>query len=478
MLVFQDRVGFTMKERLQLVSLPQMGSSDSLDSERRTERPSKGRCHKPIVNRIAYARMSHSSTEVAGYTVEYVGVSMKRNGHLVEMGMYFSVIEVAAGEPCMRVRVHRDGFGGPFWDDSGNFMVIEQDVHSQPSSLAGRSSRTFAGMSGERLPLPVEELRKKCPGCRLMAHLTEGLCVACREGLKVSYDDVMVRRSPTDPGVVCLTYSLLQDKKGPWSEQCRISEICRIITERKSYRRYKNAELPRPVAAKATRAGKFQPVRVPSYRGMPGSSSSAMAGSAACALGPAGFWGWCVPVTAANDELMPFYTTPGSAEEPVRPRIDQCPQGAQDRPRIKNDCLHGLKQLLGGEGPPTLEEPASLEQWHVRNGLEDQHRNRRIEVAKGGMESMVMHGPLTQQGQEPNDMCGYQEQGDAQRGIEREAHDEAMERDCVICLAAVPKFICIPCGHVCVCGNCRHFVNEKCPMCREDVERVLEVFFP
>ena len=123
-LVFQDRVGFTMKERLQLVSLPQMGSSDSLDSERRNERPSKGRCHKPIVNRIAYARMSHSSTEVAGYTVEYVGVSMKRNGHLVEMGMYFSVIEVAAGEPCMRVRVHRDGFGGPFWDDSGSCLVV------------------------------------------------------------------------------------------------------------------------------------------------------------------------------------------------------------------------------------------------------------------------------------------------------------------------------------------------------------------
>jgi hypothetical protein len=34
----------------------------------------------------AYARMRHSSTKIAGYTVEYVGVSMKKNGHLVEMG--------------------------------------------------------------------------------------------------------------------------------------------------------------------------------------------------------------------------------------------------------------------------------------------------------------------------------------------------------------------------------------------------------
>ena len=76
-----------------------VGSSDSPDSERLNERPSKSRFHKRIVNRRItteeYARMSHSSTEVAGYTVEYVGESMKRNGYLVEMGMYFSVNDLA-----------------------------------------------------------------------------------------------------------------------------------------------------------------------------------------------------------------------------------------------------------------------------------------------------------------------------------------------------------------------------------------------
>jgi len=384
---------------------------------------------------------------------------MQRNGHSVKEGMHFRVMEVAAGEPGTRVRVHKDGCGGPFWENSENFIVIKQDVplpssrftnsslpvgNSPPSSLL-RAARP-SSVAGSQLPY-----KKNCPGCRSMAYLTEGICVECSEGLKVSYNDVVVCQSATDPGAVWLEYSLLQDKNGPWSEQCRINEITRTISERKSYRRYKKAEL-------ATRAV-----------GTPGRISSATAGSAACALGQYGYpaepgrW-WYVPITVENEDLQPSSTTSGSAEEAVRPRVDQCSVETKSRPRIKQECLYDLKKrLMGDEAPPMMEGPTSIEQGPAGFGLEDRSRSRCLEDAKAGMEPLVMHGSSTQRGQ-----------GDAQRNVERTAMDEDC---CVICWVLEANFACVPCGHICVCENCRECLKGVCPMCRQPAAQLMKVFF-
>ena len=429
---------------------------------------------KPKRRLVNYSLLGSGTCHVAGYTVEYVGVSMQRNGHLVKEGMHFSVKEVAAcleGEPGMRVRVHRNGCGGPFWENSENFMVIEQDV-PLPSSQFTNSSLPVGNSSPSSLlraakPSSVagSQLRykKNCPGCRSMAYLTEGICVECSEGLKVSYNDVVVCQSATDPGAVWLEYSLLQDKNGPWSEECRINEITRTISKRKSYRRYKKAEL-------ATRAV-----------GTPGRISSATAGSAACALGqygyPAGLgrW-WYVPITVENGDMQPSSTTSGSAEEAVRPRVDQCSGETKSRPRIKQEWLHDLKKrLMGDEAPPMMEGPTSIEQGPAGFGLEDRARSRCLEDAKAGMEPLVMHGSSTQRGQELHDLCGYQKQGDAQRNIERTAKDDDR---CVICLEIEANYVCVPCGHICVCDNCQHSVKGFCPICRQEVAQLMQVFFP
>ena len=88
---------------------------------------------------VNYSLLGSRTCRVAGYTVEYVGVSMQRNGHLVTEGMHFSVMEVAAGEPGTRVRVHKDRCGGPFWEKSENFMVVEQDVPLPRSQFTNSS---------------------------------------------------------------------------------------------------------------------------------------------------------------------------------------------------------------------------------------------------------------------------------------------------------------------------------------------------
>ena len=69
---------------------------------------------KPKRRLVNYSLLGSGTCHVAGYTVEYVGVSMQRNDHLVKESMHFSVMEVAAGEPGTRVRVHKDRCGGPF----------------------------------------------------------------------------------------------------------------------------------------------------------------------------------------------------------------------------------------------------------------------------------------------------------------------------------------------------------------------------
>eukprot|EP01084_Bolivina_argentea_P119940 212639_1 len=38
--------------------------------------------------------------------------------------------------------------------------------------------------------------------------------------------------------------------------------------------------------------------------------------------------------------------------------------------------------------------------------------------------------------------------------------------ECVICLEKNREFICVPCGHLCLCKECKDLINQKCPICR------------
>eukprot|EP01084_Bolivina_argentea_P023232 43324_1 len=53
--------------------------------------------------------------------------------------------------------------------------------------------------------------------------------------------------------------------------------------------------------------------------------------------------------------------------------------------------------------------------------------------------------------------------------------------ECVVCLDAKRNHIIIPCGHVCICGQCKEAYEQqddaKCPMCRGSIESILKAFF-
>ena len=48
---------------------------------------------------------------------------------------------------------------------------------------------------------------------------------------------------------------------------------------------------------------------------------------------------------------------------------------------------------------------------------------------------------------------------------------------CAICYENMGDFICIPCGHIYMCGICANrYENEKCGICREKIDGIYKVF--
>ena len=53
-----------------------------------------------------------------------------------------------------------------------------------------------------------------------------------------------------------------------------------------------------------------------------------------------------------------------------------------------------------------------------------------------------------------------------------------VDAQCVICFEGVRDHLCLPCKHLCVCARCVSGTSlETCPMCRQPVEEILNVFW-
>ena len=51
-------------------------------------------------------------------------------------------------------------------------------------------------------------------------------------------------------------------------------------------------------------------------------------------------------------------------------------------------------------------------------------------------------------------------------------------RSCVVCLAAPPSTVLVPCGHLCCCLTCSNSAGmTKCPICRSHIGQRIEVFY-
>lgn len=56
--------------------------------------------------------------------------------------------------------------------------------------------------------------------------------------------------------------------------------------------------------------------------------------------------------------------------------------------------------------------------------------------------------------------------------------DEHVENSCVICCTQPRNCILMDCGHVCCCHSCyQAFPHQRCPICRQDIIRVLPLHY-
>lgn len=62
--------------------------------------------------------------------------------------------------------------------------------------------------------------------------------------------------------------------------------------------------------------------------------------------------------------------------------------------------------------------------------------------------------------------------------VSKNSVGEQIENICVICLSEPRNCIIMDCGHVCCCYSCyQALVQRKCPICRQDISRVLPLHF-
>lgn len=44
---------------------------------------------------------------------------------------------------------------------------------------------------------------------------------------------------------------------------------------------------------------------------------------------------------------------------------------------------------------------------------------------------------------------------------------------CQICLSNEKKYVCVPCGHKCLCFECKTRIDNICPICRTDIDVII-----
>jgi hypothetical protein len=50
------------------------------------------------------------------------------------------------------------------------------------------------------------------------------------------------------------------------------------------------------------------------------------------------------------------------------------------------------------------------------------------------------------------------------------------EPECNICYINVKKYACIPCGHMCMCGECANRIVDKCPICKDKITDIIKIY--
>ena len=63
-----------------------------------------------------------------------------------------------------------------------------------------------------------------------------------------------------------------------------------------------------------------------------------------------------------------------------------------------------------------------------------------------------------------------------QNVIDKKGEDKTPPNECVICLDRKKDTVLIPCGHICICLHCSESYKTSCPICREKITTVQQIY--
>jgi len=358
-----------------------------------------------------------------GMVVAYTGVTLIRNGHVVEVGMEFAVVEVKHGDDLGTcVKLYNKGFGGPFWAPLTDVIAVagdgvsDVDVSQRANMLVTlRQMQSAASQKGKGKMQWTDFTRRfKCGGCCTYGPipLENGICKQCHTALSITYDDVTIRHlfDAHLPGMVELTYRVLKD----WTERCPIHKIEEQVRFRKCTRKYK------------------EQLRLMSRSCRSRDGYASCAGEASVPVLPE-YMMCLVPSDAFTYLPCTYFPCDGNIYH-LNSRVE-CDGGVE---------CHGSAECYG-------------DVYQADSGVE----------SDGG-------------GQRDVESCRYGNSSDVKPNRAVDAESANQDFGCVVCMERLPNQLMWPCAHLCLCAQCVEAATAKgtCPICIRKITQVVEVFLP
>ena len=74
------------------------------------------------------------------------------------------------------------------------------------------------------------------------------------------------------------------------------------------------------------------------------------------------------------------------------------------------------------------------------------------------------------------DCCDPQLKNNKLRPISPSIVTENKLEQCNVCLSNKKNYACVPCGHLCLCGECSNKITDKCPICNNEITSIIKIF--
>ena len=131
-----------------------------------------------------------------------------------------------------------------------------------------------------------------------------------------------------------------------------------------------------------------------------------------------------------------------------------------------------LVSRYGGENETQYDYQWELGQFSRRRPAAAEQESEEKQLGNGAVGDEVVEEEHKEQEQAAAD-----EEDDGDVAAESEEDDDG--KICIVCLDGERDHVLIPCGHLCLCGDCAASYgadDAECPLCRKTVEMVVKTF--